>query len=69
MVDAEGVLEDRDVAEAGDGEDVGQDGPALPADERLEVELVPELRHQRVHEQLNKATFYNAAQWYSNTCK
>ncbi len=61
MVDAEGVLEDGDVAEAGDGEDVGQDGPALPADERLKVELLPELRHQRVHEQLKGKHFRGLA--------
>ena len=51
-VDAEGVLEDRNVAEAGDGEHVGQDGAALAAHERVKVELVPQLRHQSVHGQL-----------------
>ena len=52
LLNAEGVLEDRDVAEAGDGEHVGQDGATLAADERVKVELVPQLRHQSVHRQL-----------------
>ena len=52
LLDAEGVLEDRDVAQAGDGEHVGQDGAALAAHERVKVELVPQLRHQSVHRQL-----------------